>query len=234
MAFLDLAKAFDTVNHRRLLQKCEDIGIRGPPQRLLHSYLTGRLQRTKIGNALSPPSVITCGVPQGTVLGPLLFNIYINDVLTQIEETLAFADDTAICCSARSWTELENKMNEKLTVMANYLALNDLSLNIGKTVYMSFTVQKRKQPESLNIKINNEQIKRVDSTKYLGIEIDSNMKWINNITANIKKTRYILFLFHKMKFCLSSTQLKIIYHALFVSISTYGIIGWGGAYSTHI
>ena len=143
---------------------------------------------------------------------------------------LAFADDTAIIVKGKSWHEIEIKMNLYLNKISNWLALNKLSFNIDKTVYIEFGSTQNSTPGNLNICIQRKQITRVDNTKYLGIIFDKNMRWEIHITNIYNKSKYLIFIFYKLTKILSQQNLRMLYYALFHSIMPYGIIAWGGAY----
>ena len=140
ITFLDLAKAFDTVNHQLLLENLYNYGIRGRAHKLLKCYLNNRQQRVKLNKVSSHLETVGMGVPQRTILDPLLFLLYINDLLQNIpeESIVAYADDTSVVTTAKTWKEVETKMNETLHIISNWLALNKLSLNTDKTVYIEF------------------------------------------------------------------------------------------------
>ena len=178
ITFLDLAKAFDTVNHQLLLEKLYNYGIRGSAHNLLKRYLSNRQQKVKLNKVSSQLETVDMGVPQGTILGPLLFLLYINDLLQIIPEDsiVAYADDTAIVTTAKTRKEVETKMNETLHIVSTWISLNKLSLNTDKTVYIEFGNQVNSTPKNLNINIQGTKIKRVESNKYLGIIFDSNMR----------------------------------------------------------
>lgn len=133
--FIDLKKAFDTINHSILLCKLEKYGIRGVAGDWLKSYLTGRLQYVKMGHYIYDTLGIACGVPQGSVLGPKLFNVYINDIfnVSQALKLILFADDTNIFYSSDNYNELVTVVNMELKAIKKWMDLNKLSLNIGKT-----------------------------------------------------------------------------------------------------
>ena len=150
--FLDFAKAFDTVNHKILLSKLDHYGIRGKTLQLIESYLTEREQCVQVNNALSDFDVITHGVPQGSILGPLLFLLYINDI-AQASSVLTFylfADDTAIYLSRKNLHDLEETLNHELVNVCHWLTANKLSLNVKKSNTLLF----RTQNESNDCKIN--------------------------------------------------------------------------------
>lgn len=234
VTFLDLQKAFDTVDRNILLQKLYRYGIRGTALALMTSYLTGRKQRVKLNNVYSNYRDIDIGVPQGTILGPLLFILYVNDLLENMpdESILSFADDTAVITSDSEWDRAINNMNKLLEKVANWLVDNKLSLNIQKTVYITFGSYYNSVPENVEIRIYDRILERVQSYKYLGVIIDFNMKWSYHINYIVNKTKYLIFLFHKLSKIMSSKTMIMVYYALFHGVMNYGIIAWGSACTT--
>lgn len=236
--FLDLAKAFDTVDHKLLLDKLEAMGIRGLALQIFSSYLTDRTQRVKVNGVFSDDEIVTVGVPQGSVLGPILFNIFINDLLLINDNIVSFADDTVILVHGKNWVDTQIKANNILIKAYNWFNNNQLSLNISKSNYVAFACNKKMLPSEIEIYINDDNLciylNRVESTKYLGVIIDQYMRWDKHIAQLIKKTRFITFLFYKLKYILNYSQLKIMYYASFHSIMSYGILGWGGTNGTSI
>ena len=194
ITFLDLAKAFDTVNHKILLDKLYAYGVRGKGHKLIESYLSNRRQKVRIGSYESDFEIIDTGVPQGTILGPLLFILYVNDLLTKMPENsiLSYADDTAVLAKGKTWKEVENQMNKYLDEVSIWLRLNKLTINIQKTVYLTFGNYSDSVPRTINIEINGEQLKRVTETKYLGINFDTNMRWSKHIEYLINKSSYLI------------------------------------------
>jgi hypothetical protein len=178
--FLDLSKAFDTLNHSILLQKLNHYGIRGISNTWIKNYLSNRHQCTIFNEVKSPTKQITCGVPQGSILGPLLFLLYIND-LPNCSSTLKFilfADDTNIICTGDDPISVESKLNKELNIISNWFKLNKLSLNIKKTNFMIFKNKYSKLPDiKVNIKIDGKDIEQVNTTKFLGILIDDKLTW---------------------------------------------------------
>ena len=233
--FIDLQKAFDTVNHRILLQKLEHYGIRGIALQWFQSYLHNRKQFVSVNGHSSRLSNITCGVPLGSVLGPLLFLIYIND-LPSTSKSLSFflfADDTNIYFESNSTDRLIKVINGELKTVKAWLESNKLSLNIEKTNFVIFHSPKKKIPEDLILKFGKKPVKRVKYVKFLGVLMDENLSWkyrINELTKKLSRTSAIFF---KIRYLMHHDTLMCLYNSLFSSFLNYGIISWGLSYETH-
>ena len=185
IVLLDLAKAFDTVSHNILLKKLELYGLKGVTLDWFSSYLSDRQQQCVVEGCVSKPQLISCGVPQGSILAPWLFLIYINDLHGCLNHTKAhmYADDSTIYASSVSTAELYAKVNNDLTRVRDCLLANKLSLNVTKTEYMFLTTTFKLSNlgRDFPIKIGNNQVKRIQTTKYLGIHLDENLKWNEHI-----------------------------------------------------
>ena len=246
--FLDLSKAFDTVAHDKLFIKLHSLGIRGVALELIKSYLSNRQQYVEINRTLSKPRIIEFGVPQGTVLGPLLFLIYINELCNlKIEgEILSFADDTVLLFAEKSWEKVHEVAEKELQKVKHWFDINLLTLNKEKTMYINFSPKINTQPIISSLKIHSTNcalsditcncciLRKVTNIKYLGIIIDQHLKWNLHINSLVKKLRYALHKFYSLRYILSLSNLKMVYHATVQSIIQYGITGWGGAYDVHI
>lgn len=235
--YIDLAKAFDTVCHKKLLNKLKNCGIRGNVLNLLKSYLTDRVQYVKIDNYISSANSVKYGVPQGTVLGPILFTLYINNLLSlKVEGTIiSFADDTVILYKSDTWQNLKNKAENDFKNIKKWFDYNLLTINYNKTNYLPFTSYSNHLPNLGPLKIEETiEIPEVTSVKYLGIIIDRHMRWNLHVNSLTKKLRGLLSTFKYLKSYLDVADLKIIYYALVQSLISYGIIGWGGVNESHL
>lgn len=247
--FLDISKAFDTVNHKLLLKKLHCIGIRGYTYSWFESYLSGRTQIVKIDNTISSEIPVNGGVPQGSILGPLLFLIFINDFcnLNLNCDIITFADDTVLVFSAENYTDLYKKIEFALQKANIWFNDNLLKLNVLKTKFIIFSL-KVSETTIESLKIHDAscdlesdctlptccEIKRVDSIKYLGIQFDSNLKWKSHINYLLNRLRFINLKFFRLKRLVDHKFLTSLYFAWVQSSINYGITCYASDYYSNI
>lgn len=242
--FLDLAKAFDTVSVPLLLQKLERIGIRGTQLTLLTDYLTDRTQCVRVGSYTSIDLPVTYGVPQGSILGPTLFLVYINDLLCLNSlhgKIISYADDTALIFAAKTWSETFQLAQNGFNLVKRWLRENVLTLNIDKTKYLTFSIR---ASSHVNFKLiahnccsddpsvstcSCNTLERSSEIKYLGVIIDENLSFKSHIQVLSKRIRKLLYVFKTLRHIVTPTTLKQVYYALCQSLITYCISCWGGA-----
>jgi len=239
--FIDLSKAFDTLNHDILLKKLEFYGIRDLPNLLLKSYLMNRKQYVLFNNITSTRECINCGVPQGSILGPLLFLIYVNDMPNICRKLLfmLFADDTSILYSNSDIMQLMNTINSELINLSDWFKANRLSLNIQKTSFIMFGYKKvpaiyNSHDFNLCIRIDNENISRVDYTKFLGVIIDNKLTWQRHVDYIALKISKSLSVLSRLKYKLPKSCLLTLYYCLVYPQLNYCTIIWGCASKTLI
>ena len=231
--FLDFAKAFDTINHNILLQKLNAYGVRGIAHDWFKLYLTDRKQMLKLGNIFSESKTIMCGVPQGNVLGPLLFLIYVNDmyISTNTLDSHLFADDTALYLSDKDINNLEEKINTELLKITEWLEINKLTLNVSKSNFVIFSVPQKKAVD-IKIYLCNKQLEKKDYGKYLSVYIDKHLSWKKQIEFIKRKLCRAIGIISKLRCYTDTDLLKSIYYLFFYPYVIYGILNCGCAHET--
>ena len=223
------------MNHHILLLKLEHYGVRGAALSWFKSYLNDRSQFVFCNNTSSDVKKITCGVPQGSVLGPLLFLIYIND-LPNISDKLKFflfADDTNIFFECNDLEKLQRTVNSELKKLIRWLNTNRLALNVSKTNFVIFSpINKPKKP--VTIILNRQAIAQKEYVKYLGILIDSNLSFKQHIAAICKKISRAIGIMYKLRNYVNKKILLMIYYSLIYPFLIYAIPVWGVAYKVHL
>ena len=240
--FIDLQKAFDTVNYSILLKKLQHYGIRGVVNDWFSSYLSGRMQTTQIGQNISAKEETLCGVPLGSILGPLLFLIYINDIYNSSEKLkfYLFADDTNLIYADKNLKSLEIVVNTELSKIHNWLIANKLSLNIDKSNYIIFHPCQKRPDYVVDLKIYDihskmyVSLERKNNIKYLGILIDCNLSWKYHIGYIASKVSRLIGIIAKLRFFVPVNTLINIYKSLILPHLTHGIVLWGQAAKCHI
>ena len=232
--YLDYSKAFDTVNHDILLHKLYYYGIRGSALEWFKSYLRNRQQFVQLNGIGSRMQSVTCGVPQGSLLGPLLFILYVNDFpkSSNVFSFLLFADDTSIFCSNKDLRVLLETVNMELHGLTNWIHANKLSLNLLKTKYMLFSNRDTLMPGP--VIFDNVQIERVISTKFLGIHIDDKLNWKMHTTHLCNLLSRNVGMMNKLKSFLPNSILAMLYSSLILPYLNYGVLAWGATAKTRL
>lgn len=241
--FLDLAKAFDTVSIPLLMSKLERLGIRGVELQLFRDYLSNRTQCVTIGDNVSDYLDIQYGVPQGSILGPVLFLVYINDLLdlhlTQ-GKLICYADDTVLLFSGSTWDTTFQLAQSGFNEVSKWLRRNVLTLNAEKTTYITFAMRSTGLPSpAYYIKAHRcdncysqscacPTLRSTTSVKYLGLLLDSSLSYREHIAALAKRVRKLVYVFKNLRFVADTSLLKQVYLSLCQSIISYAVIAWGG------
>ena len=228
--FIDLKKAFDTIDHSLLLKKLRTYGMRGVVLDWLTSYLTNRQQYTQFANNTSGNLEIKCGIPQGSVLGPKLFILFLNDIcdVSTLLHFVLFADDTNFYCSANNIDELIQKMEQEMVKLKKWFDINKLSLNLKKTKFMVFS--KRKKTENMVLSMAGTNIERVKETKFLGVILDEQLNWKEHVSYVRKKISKGIFVLNKVKHILDYSAMRTLYCAMILPYLSYCAEVWGNTY----
>lgn len=229
-----MQKAFDTIDHSILLNKLDKYGIRGIPQNWLQSYLEDRQQFVQVAQHKSAYRNILCGVPQGSILGPTLFLLYINDIcnVSKIMKFILFADDTNILCSGENLKQLLLEITQELHKLKNWFNINKLSLNLKKTKCMLFGNRRNDTP--VKITINETIIDRVQQNVFLGVVIDEKLSWKPHISYLRSKVAKCVGVMKRCSFVLNQNALFILYHSFIMSYLNYCLEVWRNCYKTNL
>ena len=226
MVLMDLQKAFDTADHDILLDKLDAMGF--DHNEWFKSYLRGRKQMVVVNDVSSETGTVTCGVPQGSILGPLLFLCYVNDMPISVKcKLLLYADDSALIISGFDPKEIAKELSKELESCRQWLIDNKLSLHLGKTEAILFgSKRKLRRVNSFTVKCGEIQIKKVNSVKYLGLQIDNDLSGTSVIESIINKCHTRLKFLYRYKDILNKESRKTLCTALIQCNFDYSCCSW--------
>ena len=228
--FMDFSKAFDCLDHDILLKKLFNVGVRGLPHQLFKSYLSNRVQYVSVNNSTSDIMQITHGVPQGSILGPLLFLIFINDFpsVSSFFKFSLFADDSTLTCAMSNKNEdyIKAKLESELKPVFHWLKINKIKTNYDKSKFIIFSYGKKYSLESLNF--GNSLISKTSTIKFLGIHMDENLNFKTHCSLISNKISKVIGLLFRLNSTLPCNALTTLYSALLLPHILYGVEVWHG------
>lgn len=233
--FLDFKKAFDSIKHEILLQKITEYGIRGSSLNLIRSYLSNRFQYTDMKHSKSEMGKINYGVPQGSILGPLLFLLYINDIVNVplTADIILYADDTNVFFSGQDISSIEKQANLWLNNLSLWLKINQLELNIKKTKYIIFHPRNHSILRNTQLSFRGVSIERVQTQKFLGVIFHETLNWSSHIDKLRTQVSRSIGVIGKIRCFLPLWVTKQLYYALVYSRIQYCLLIWGSTTKTN-
>ena len=232
---MDVRKAFDTVSHNILLQKLHHNGIRGTAYKLLESYLSFRNQFVSVQNHHSSLKPINIGVPQGSILGPLLFLIYVNDIPNSVScNPRLFADDTCLLVSSPSLTILENECNKEMNKLLIWFRANELQINPEKSAIIVIPSKLNAQTANLSIFYDECPINCFETSKYLGVNLDNKLNFKSHICIIENKVARSVGILSKPRYLFPSSALLLLYYSLIHPHLLFSLPLWGNANQSNL
>ena len=227
--FIDISKCFDAISHELLLLKLQYFGVHGTELRWFESYLSGRKQAVSLNGKLSKPGQVSIGIPQGGVLGPVLFLLFINDITQSVNAGTCniFADDVAIYTSCKTVEDAESQLQICINEIDRWYKNNRLKINADKTNVMVISSRAKGIHKELNVKLNDTKLKQVNSVRYLGVNIDCKLTWDEHVKQLCKNVAYKIFSMRRLSSSLNTSLLNTLYKGTIQPCIDYACSVWG-------
>ena len=227
VVFFDFKKAFDRVHLPGLIHKLQAAGLRGQALAWCSHFVTGRYQRVRVGNVLSPPEPLHAGVPQGAILSPLLFSLYVNDIVSSVDEEVnLFADDTSVYVTDKSASSLQRRLQSVIDRLSLWFRSWAVTVNPSKSALMVLTTRRSVPVVSVNLDGSN--ISQVSTHKHLGVTFNSRLSWSDHVDTIVKKTSCKVGLLRRIRRRVPPLVLRSIYLTCVRPVLEYACGSWSG------